>query len=342
MAAVTKLNNLLGIKVPIISAPMTFSSTTEMAAAVASAGGFGFLGAGFDNPAQLTKTLQSVRSILNTPSNEPIPTGFGFIGWILDKTESSPEPCIPAVLAQRPKAIWFAFGDNLGKYIAQVREYDLKREHKTRVFVMVASVEQALRAANEWGADVIVAQGFEAGGHGGVKAPPLRVLLQAVLEVLPNGPPVVAAGGIATGADIASLLLTGAAGVVVGTRLLCTEESSYDDTLKQALIEAGHTATEKSRAYDEVFRTAYWPEDVDGRAIANKILDDVKDGLSLEERLKRYDESKESGKAERRVIWAGAGAGYLTKVEKTKDVVAALYEEASRLLQSAPSVLPAY
>ena len=93
----------------------------------------------------------------------PLPTGVGFLGWILDKTEISDDPRIPEVLDELPAAIWFAFGTNLGKYVEQVRAYDEKRDpekpHKTLVFVIVNSVEDALRAANEWKVDVLVVQG---------------------------------------------------------------------------------------------------------------------------------------------------------------------------------------
>lgn len=74
-------------------------------------------------------------------------------------TEASNDPRIPAVLDEMPSAIWFAFGVDLGKYVAKVREYDSKRTHKTKIFVIVSSLADALRAANEWKVDVLVVQG---------------------------------------------------------------------------------------------------------------------------------------------------------------------------------------
>ncbi|KAF5347419.1 hypothetical protein D9758_011265 [Tetrapyrgos nigripes] len=69
----------------------------------------------------------------------------------------------------------------MGKYVAQVREYDSKREHKANIFAMVNLVEEALRAANDWKVDAIITQGIKSGGHGGSEAPSLLILLQAVL-----------------------------------------------------------------------------------------------------------------------------------------------------------------
>jgi nitronate monooxygenase len=122
--------------------------------------------AGFDSSAMLKSTLLSIRSQLNLPANVPVPVGIGFIGWILDITESSDDPRIIPVLDELPTAIWFAFGDGLGKYIAQVRAHDAKRTHKTLVFVMVNSVAEAQRAANEWRVDVLVVQGLSSYGRG--------------------------------------------------------------------------------------------------------------------------------------------------------------------------------
>lgn len=77
----------------------------------------------------------------------------------MDKTEVSEDPRLHAVLEEKPAAVWLAFGVDLGKYVAQIRAYDAKREHKTIIFTIVNSVEDALQAANEWKVDVVVAQG---------------------------------------------------------------------------------------------------------------------------------------------------------------------------------------
>jgi len=104
--------------------------------------------------------LQTVRTVLKLSPGVPVPVGVGFIGWILEKTETSDDPRIAAILDELPVALWFAFGTDLGKYVAQVRAHDAKRAHKTLIFVIINSVEDALRAANEWKVDVLVAQGM--------------------------------------------------------------------------------------------------------------------------------------------------------------------------------------
>ena len=110
--------------------------------------------------------MKALRDALHLPQGGPVPTAVGFLGWVLNKTEASDDPRIPSVLDELPAAVWFSFGDDLGKWIAQVRTHDEKRQqegrhpgHKTLVFVVASSVEEATRAMREWEADVIVVQG---------------------------------------------------------------------------------------------------------------------------------------------------------------------------------------
>lgn len=197
-----------------------------------------------------------------------------------------------------------------------VREYEVGKEHKTLVFMIVSTLADALRATNEYKVDALVVQGNEAGGHGGSQSPPMFNLVQAVLKGVPrDGPFIIAAGGISTGAQIAGLLTMGVDGVVLGTRFLFTDECSYPQEKKQALVEADLNATTRSMAFDEVNRTMGWPDMCDGRAIANGIITDEEKGLSLDDRLKLFDESAKKGEKDRLVIWAGIGAGLTSEVK---------------------------
>lgn len=315
---------------------MAFASTPELAAEVTTAGGFGSIGAGFDSTKILQEKLQRVRENLNIAQGQPVPIAVGFIGWILEMTESSDDPRLLAVLDELPAAVWFAFGLDLDKYVDQVHVYNEQTGHKTFVFVTVHSVEDVRRAAQR-GVDAVVVQGIEAGGHGRGDAPPLYVLLQAVLnETQSNGGPLVlAAGGISTGAQIASLLTMGADGVVLGTRFLFTPECDYSAAQKKALLEADLGATVRTLAYDEVGRTNGWPPNFDGRAISNEVMGDLKAGLSLDERIEKFDESARSGDDSRLVIWAGVGVGLTSEIEGAADVLRGLHEETVVHLQRA-------
>ncbi|KAG7093409.1 hypothetical protein E1B28_007091 [Marasmius oreades] len=336
----TSITRLLNIPVPIILAPMGFAGRGELASAVTGAGGFGFIGAEFMSSHDLKQNLKLARKNLSLKEDDPIPVGVGLIGWILDITEISDDPRITAILEEKPAAVWFAFGTDLGRYIAQVREYDSKRKHKTLVFAMVHSVEDAIQAANEWKVDVIVVEGIEAGGHGGSEAPPLLTLLQAVIHAIPARPPIVAAGGISTGQQIAALLTAGAEGVALGTRFLFTHECVYTPDQKEAIKKAELVnSTVRTLAFDEVGRTNGWPPKHDGRALRNNIIQDVEDGLSFEERLKKFDESKEAKDTSRLIVWAGVGVGLTSSISYAKDVIRNLQDDTINALKKARQIL---
>ncbi|KAJ7672836.1 2-nitropropane dioxygenase [Mycena rosella] len=334
----TPLTKRLGIQTPIILAPMAFGDTPELVAAVSAAGGFGCLGAGFHSTVELKEKIQKIRSALKTAQGTPVPIGIGFIGWILDMTEVSDDPRLEAILDEVPVAIWFAFGADLGKYIDQVRAYDERHGRKTFIFVIVNSVDDARRAALK-GVDALVVQGTEAGGHGGSESPPLFPLLQAVLREMKPGPLILAAGGISTGAQIAALLTMGADGVALGTRFLFTPESAYSPAMKDVLVKANLAATVRTLAYDDAGRTNFWPPKHDGRAISNQIMDDYNAGMSLEERLKLFDESAARGEKSRLIIWAGVGAGLTAEIKPASDVLVELHDEAVHKLRGAAGLL---
>ncbi|KAJ7877872.1 hypothetical protein B0H13DRAFT_2053106 [Mycena leptocephala] len=328
----TPLTRRLNITTPIVAAPMAFASTPELAAAVTAAGGFGCIGAGFDSTLVLKTKIQQVRTTLGIANGEPVPMAIGFIGWILEMTESSDDPL--------PAAVWFAFGVDLDKYVDEVQAYNKRTGRTIFIFVIVHSVDDVRRAAMK-GVDAVVVQGIEAGGHGRGDAPPLFVLLQAVLsEVQSNGGPLVlAAGGISTGAQIASLLTMGADGVVLGTRfpvharvrvLECTEESAR----------AGRSGGDvRTLAYDEVGRTNGWPPNYNGRAISNEVMNDYRAGMTLDERIEKFDESAREGRRFSTCHLGCVGVGLTSEIKGAADVLGELHEETVARLQCATRLL---
>nr|GAT55600.1 2-nitropropane dioxygenase [Mycena chlorophos] len=334
----TPLTKRLGLKTPIISAPMGFAATPEMAAAITNGGGFGTYGATFDSTAVIKQKIAAIRKLLGITHETPVPIAIGFIGWILDMTEVSDEPRLAATLDELPVAIWLSFGD-FGKYITQIREHDKKTGRTTFIFAQVGCLEDALRYAPE--VDCLVIQGMEAGGHARSDGPPLLTLFQAVTNSLPrdNRPLLVAAGGITTGAQIAGLLTIGASGVVLGTRFLFTPESEYGPAAKEALLAANLNGTVRTLAYDDVGRTNGWPPNYNGRALRNAVMDDVEAGLSLEERLAKFDASKAAGDVSRIVVWAGVGVGLVNDIRPTADVLKELHEEAFKHLRASANML---
>ncbi len=102
-----------------------------------------------------------IRNSFPDLGNKPLPIGYGFIGWLLDKNEDAGKQLIDVVIENDVQAIWLAFGNNIHRWVEYVRTSPANRHanHKPLIFIQVTSVEEALVAANEWEVDVIVAQG---------------------------------------------------------------------------------------------------------------------------------------------------------------------------------------
>jgi nitronate monooxygenase len=272
--------------------------------------------------------------------------------------------CIDAALQRRPRAVWLAFGtpDELVGWANVMREREKVVNEKEelemwKLFVGVGSVEEARVAVEDVGADVIVAQGeyrrnqsyrvltpssgSEAGGHGSGSSPPLLNLLPSVAAALSTfkplnrTPPVLlGAGGLSSGAHLASLLTLGAHGAVYGTRFLLTPESTYSATRKQLLLDAGHGQTKRSMAFDEARNTLEWPAGVDGRGIVNDTVKDYESGqYSLKARQERYGRADKEDDRERLIVWAGTGVGGVREIKPAGDVVREMEREAVKALR---------
>lgn len=161
--------------------------------------------------------------------------------------------------------------------------------------------------------------GSESGGHGFSNAAPTASL---VLKALPlaraAGIPLLAAGGLATGAHVASILALGASGAVLGTRFLLTPESLYTDKQRQALLDASDSSTVRTMAFDVARGTLGWPEGVDGRALRNSTVVDHEIGRDERELKELFAKAQVEGDRERMLVWAGTGVGAMNSIKPAK------------------------
>ena len=231
MPLVTRLCSLLGVELPIVGAGIGSIATARLAAAVTNAGGLGMTGAAGHPPERVVERVREIRSLTAGP------IGVNFI------LELQPLAAIEAVLEAGIEVLATGFGDPT-EVIARAQAAG------TRVVHRCETADEARRAAAA-GADAVIAQGADSGGHTGIV--PTFALVPQVVDAVP-GIPVLAAGGIADGRGLLAALALGADGVLLGTRLVASLESGAHELYKRRIVAA---AAEDSTVTD-IFEIG-WP-----------------------------------------------------------------------------------
>jgi nitronate monooxygenase len=308
----TALTDLFDLRVPILSAPMAGIAGGALAAAVTRAGGLGVVGGGYGDRDWLTAQLAAAG---NTQ------VGVGFITWSLAKQPD----LLRLALDHAPKAIFLSFGE-LRPFAPVVKQAGV------RLIAQVQTLEAA-RVAREEGADVIVAQGTEAGGHGSTRG--TFTLVPEVVDACPNLP-VVAAGGIADGRGLAAALMLGAAGVLCGTAFVTSEESLVHSNVKNAAVAASGDDTLRSSVFD-VARNIDWPKPWTMRTLRNAFSDqwgEDFDGLRRDaaNQAARYARARDAGDTDVSAVIVGEAAGLIHAVQPAEQIVQRIATEAEKLL----------
>jgi nitronate monooxygenase len=252
------------------------------------------------------------------------PWGIGFITWSI-----TPE-VFQLALDAKPHAVFLSFGDPR-PYAERVRGVG------ARLFCQVQDMA-GVRLALEARADVIVAEGTEAGGHGGRRA--TLPLVPAVVDAA-GDVPVLAAGGIADGRGLAAALMLGAQGVSLGTRFFASDEALGHPALKRRLVEARADDTARTRVFD-IVRGYNWPEAsdgrvIDGRAVRNRFATqwngrEPELASAVERERAAYFAAAEAGDTETMVVWAGEGIDLIDRIEPARDIVQRIAQEAEARL----------
>lgn len=316
MTLTTPLTDLLDIRHPVLLAPMEKVSGGALAAAVSNAGGLGLIGGGYGDADWLEAEFARAGAAR---------VGVGFITWSLARQPA----LLDLALDHRPAAVMLSFGDPK-PFASAIKDAGAK------LILQVQSLAQA-RAAAEAGADAIVAQGAEAGGHGAARG--TMSLVPAVADA--TSVPVVAAGGIADGRGLAAALMLGAAGALIGTRFFATDEALGNPNAKARLLEAGGDDTLPTSVFDRV-RGRDWPAGYRGRAIANDFTrrwHGREDGLeaALDHERRRFERAMADGDTDTGVVFAGEGLDLIQSVQPAAAVLERLVSEAETSL-SAPRV----
>ena len=296
-------------------------SLRPLAAAVTRAGGLGLLGPGYFAPDWIEREFAAAG---NTP------VGIGFITWHLLQNPDRLE----AALAHKPKVVMLSFGD-LTPIVPKVKAIGAK------CFAQVQSVKDAIHATKA-GADVIVAQGSEAGGHGAHRGG--FALLPAVVDAV-SPLPVIAAGGIADGRGLAAALMLGAQGALVGTRFFASQEALGPDAVKQRLVEGKGDDTLRTTIFD-IVRKVEWPKPWDGRALANDLTrrwhgHEGELSRQVESENARYRAAAEKNDPSTIVVWAGEAVDLIDRIEPAEVILHRMVAEAEAHLRQAQTFIKA-
>ena len=305
-----KLNDITGTGYPIIQGGMANIATGAFAAAVSNAGGLGLVASGGMNAEALRKEI----SICKEKTDKPFGVNLMLMNPDVDN--------IAKMLTEEKVGFITTGAGNPAKYMAEWKAMGAK------VFPVVASVALA-KVMVKAGADAVIAEGGESGGHVGDMT--TMTLLPQVADAV--SVPVIAAGGIADGRQMAAAMLLGACGVQIGTCLLVSEECPIHDNYKQALLKAKDNSTTVTG------RSQGAPVRIIKNEMAREYLKLEAQGADREElekiTLGGLRRAVIDGDVVRGSVMAGQVCGQLKEIRPVADILKALYEDAKTVLKKA-------
>lgn len=305
----TQICELLKIKYPIIQGGMAWVATAELAAAVSNAGGLGIIGAGNAPEEVVENEIKKAKSL----TDKPFGVNIYFMSPYVEKV-------IDVVLKEKVPVVTTGAG-NPGKYMSKFKQAGIK------VIPVVSSVALA-RRLEKVGADALIAEGMECGGHIGELT--TMALVPQVVDAVKI--PVIAAGGIADFRGFIAALALGAKGIQMGTRFVCAEECTANHTFKEAIIKA------KDRSTIVTGKTIGHPV----RVLKNKLSIQFEE---LEQKQAAINELETLGKGRLRLavvdgdidngsVMAGQISGIIKDVKSAQDILEDIITNADVLLKN--------
>ena len=313
----TPVCDLLRIRHPIVLGGMAGSTSVPLVAAVSNAGGLGTLGIARATAEQIPKDIAAIREATKGPF------GVNFLLFLAQ------EPAIDAALNARPPVLsvaWARADQDLRALFGRAHEAG------SQVMYMTGTVPEALRAKAA-GADVIVAQGTEGGGHVGWMAS--MAVLPMIVDAV-GSTPVLAAGGIADGRGLAAALALGAQGALLGTRFLATKESPLHPNFKQAVLDSDGHDTVLTEIPD-IARGNVWPGAM-ARSRRNAFIDrwagrewDLR--AQQPEASAALQKAAAAGDVDNAALLIGQDAGLIHDIPAAGEIVERIVSEAEALLK---------
>ena len=315
----TRVTEQLGIRYPIIQGGMQWVGTAELASAVSNAGGLGILtGLTQPDPDALRREIARCRTMTDAP--------FGVNLTILPTVKPPPyEAYLDAIIDSGVKIIETA-GNSPKQFTGKLKAAGLTVVHKC------TSVRHAV-SAEKYGVDMISIDGFECAGHPGEDDVPGLILIPAAVRALKI--PVIASGGIGSGAGMAAALALGAQGINMGTRFMCTKEAPIHDDVKRALVNGSERDT------NLIFRSMHNTARVFKNAVSDEVVAIEKRGGATFEDVRplvlgtRGREALRTGHVNDGIVSAGMVIGLIDDIPSCAELIARIVRECREQLRAA-------
>ena len=313
---ITRLTEKLNLDYPIIQAPMAIAAGGKLASSVCKAGGLGLIGGGYGDKKWILDQIDLAY---------PAPVGCGLITWSLKK---KPE-LLPALIDKKPKAIFLSFG-NPRPFAKQIQNANI---------ILICQIQTLVDAKNalDIGADIVVAQGAEAGGHGEKRAT-FTIVPEVADYIAVHHPQALlcAAGGIADGRGLSAALMLGADGVVIGSRFWATHEALVHPNMHNRAVVATGDMTVRSSVMD-IARHLEWPSRYTARVLENKFTDrwhHRTDGLIkvADAEAKLWSEAWLEGNPDIANTFVGEATGLIGSIVSAEECMLSIANEARALL----------
>jgi nitronate monooxygenase len=311
----TELTARLGIEHPILLAPMAMITGSRLVKAVGEAGGFGILGGGYGDKAWLAAETAQLRGFGR-------PFGIGFITWSLAK---QPE-LMDIALDAKPRAVMLSFGDP-APFAAKIKATGA-------LLICQVQSEEMAQCALDCGADILIAQGTEAGGHGASRT--TIDIVPAIIDFAAGRVPVVAAGGIADGRGVAAMMMLGASGVLMGTRFYASVEADAPEQAKQRICAAKSGETVRGVVFDWS-RKLMWPAPFTARSLPNDHLRrwsgrEIELMQRVDDVAEEYAAARAAGNFDIAAVFAGESVGLIHDIVPAAEIVGRIVTEAEQSL----------
>ncbi|KEF53846.1 uncharacterized protein A1O9_10248 [Exophiala aquamarina CBS 119918] len=325
----------------VVSAPMMRITMAKAAVTVSANGGFGFVAGGFDL-SNLAKDLDEAAELVKSQAlarhDGVLPIGVGFQNWGSDL-----KLALAAITEHPVAAVWFFAPNQLSDLLDWTNKIRAATNGKTKIWIQIGTVAEAVEVAKTSRPDVIVVQGADSGGHGLAQRASLLTLLPEIADALfKDGitTPLIAAGGIVDGRGAAAALSLGASGVALGTRFLASNEVIIAKGYQNEVLRVadGGVTTVATTVYDTVRAIYGWPQAYTGRGVSNRSYLDAVHGMSEGENQELYKEAMKQGDAGwgpegRMTTYAGTGIGLIHAVQPVGEIVRSVQREAKQVLQ---------